>query len=200
MKNWMNEEAFRNWTEAQKRLWESLSTNLPAFHPPQGTNFWQETYMRNLDAWETSVKQSLQVQAMWIHQWAQRMAGEQRTPEAMAAWTEQVEEVMQRWIQTQTQLWDNWFMMMKKGGKVAQRATEETATTTQVSMEEATSAAKELSEKVASVAQEFSQRAASTAEAPPAVEPTEAPQAKPEAAGAKSSKPAPRRKKTKKEE
>jgi hypothetical protein len=195
MKDWMNEDAYKTWTEAQKRLWESLSTNLPAFRPPQGAGFWQETYMRNLDAWETSVKQSLQVQAMWIHQWAQRMAVEQGTPEAMAAWTQQVEEVMQRWIQTQTQLWDNWFKMMKKGGNVAQKATQETAATTQLAMEEATSAAKELSDKVAKVAEEFSQRAVSTAEAPPA----EAPQARPEAAG-EPKKPAPRRKRAKKEE
>jgi len=121
MKDWIDENILKSWTEAQKRLWDSLSTALPAFRPPEGMDLWQETYQKNLTAWESAVKQSLAVQAAWIKQWADRVANEQATPENMAEWTHQVEEVMQRWIDTQTQLWDDWFEMLKTGGNVARQ-------------------------------------------------------------------------------
>ena len=122
MKDWIDENILKSWTEAQKRLWDSLSTALPAFRPPEGMDLWQETYQKNLTAWESAVKLSLAVQAAWIKQWADRVANEQATPENMAEWTHQVEEVMQRWIDTQTQLWDDWFEMLRTGGSAVQQA------------------------------------------------------------------------------
>ncbi len=112
----MNADALKSWNEAQKRLWESLSTSLPAFHPPEGMEAWRETYLHNLAAWEAAVKETLDMQAQWIRQWAERVGGERNTPEAVAEWTHQVEEVMQHWVHTQNQLWDNWFQMLRNGG------------------------------------------------------------------------------------
>ena len=113
MKDWSKDEAFTSWTEAQKRLWESLSTGVPAFQPPKSMGIWRDTYLKNLSAWEGAVKQSLDMQSAWVKQWARQVASEQGTPESMGEWTQQVEEVMQHWIDTQSKLWEDWFEMLR---------------------------------------------------------------------------------------
>ncbi|MCB1921404.1 MAG: hypothetical protein KDJ28_15710, partial [Candidatus Competibacteraceae bacterium] len=104
MKPWINEDIFKSWTDAQKRLWESLCSAVP-FQPPAGVEAWRETYLKNLAAWESAVKKTLQQEANWVEQWVHKVANEQGTPEVMAAWVQQMEDVLQRWIQTQNQWW-----------------------------------------------------------------------------------------------
>lgn len=45
MKPWINEETIKTWTDAQKRLWESLCSAVP-FQPPVGVEAWRETYLK----------------------------------------------------------------------------------------------------------------------------------------------------------
>ncbi len=115
MKSWINEDIFKTWTDAQKRLWESLCSAIP-FQPPAGVEAWRETYLKNLDTWESAVKQTLEQEVAWVEQWVQRVAEERGTPEMMAAWVRQMEEVLQRWIQTQNQWWEEYFIVLRRGG------------------------------------------------------------------------------------
>ncbi len=108
-------EVFETWTESQKRLWEGLSTVMPAFRKPQGMEAWQETYMRNLSAWEKSVQDAMAFQATWMKQWAGRVIREKGTPEAMADWNRQAQEVMDYWLETQNKLWEGWFELLRSG-------------------------------------------------------------------------------------
>lgn len=113
MKTWISDDIFKTWTEAQKRLWESLCSALP-FQPPVGVERWRETYLRNLTTWEKAVKQALEQEAAWVQEWVQRVANEKGAPEVMTAWVRQMEEVLQRWIQTQTQWWNDYFGMLRQ--------------------------------------------------------------------------------------
>lgn len=115
VKPWINEDIFKSWTDAQKRLWESLCSAVPC-QPPAGVEAWRETYLRNLAAWESAVKKTLQQEASWVEQWVHKVAHEQGTPEVMATWVQQMEDVLQRWIRTQNQWWDEYFAVLRRGG------------------------------------------------------------------------------------
>jgi predicted flap endonuclease-1-like 5' DNA nuclease len=115
VKPWINEDIFKSWTDAQKRLWESLCSAVP-FQPPAGVEAWRETYLKNLATWESAVKKTLQQEANWVEQWVHKVANEQGTPEIMASWVQQMEDVLQRWIQTQNQWWDEYFAVLRRGG------------------------------------------------------------------------------------
>ena len=115
MKQWINEETIKTWTDAQRRLWESLCSTVP-FQPPVGVEAWRETYLHNLTSWESVVKQTLAQEAAWVEQWVRRIAHEKGTPEVMASWVRQMEEVLQRWIQSQNQWWDEYFAVLRRSG------------------------------------------------------------------------------------
>ena len=123
MKPWMNEDIFKTWTDAQKRLWESLCAAVP-FQPPPGVETWRETYLKNLSAWEMAVKKTLSQEADWVKQWVHQIAQEKGTPEMMGAWVRQMEDVLQRWIQTQNQWWDEYFTVLRRGGWTSAEVTD----------------------------------------------------------------------------
>jgi predicted flap endonuclease-1-like 5' DNA nuclease len=115
MKPWIHEEILKTWTDAQKRLWESLCAAVP-FQPPAGVEAWRETYLKNLASWEAAIKRTLEKEAAWVEEWVRRVAREKGTPEMMTTWVQQMEEVLHRWIQTQTQWWDDYFAVLRQGG------------------------------------------------------------------------------------
>ena len=115
VKPWIHEEILKSWTDAQKRLWESLCAAVP-FQPPSGVEGWRDTYLKNLASWQAAVKRALEKEAAWVEEWVQRVAREKGTPEMMAAWVQQMEEVLHRWIQTQNQWWDDYFAVLRQGG------------------------------------------------------------------------------------
>lgn len=115
MKPWIHEDVLKTWTDAQKRLWESLCSAIP-LPPPLGAEGWRETYLKNLASWEAAVRRSLEQEAAWVQEWVRRVAHEKGTPEMMAAWVRQMEEVLQRWVQTQNQWWNDYFALLRRGG------------------------------------------------------------------------------------
>ncbi len=117
IKPWINEDIFKSWTDAQKRLWESLCSAVP-FQPPAGVEAWRETYLKNLNTWESAVKKTLDQEVAWVEQWVHRVAQEREPPEMMTPWVRQMEEVLQRWIQTQNQWWEEYFTVLRHGGFV----------------------------------------------------------------------------------
>ncbi len=115
MKPWIHEDILKTWTDAQKRLWESLCSAVP-LQPPTGVEAWRETYLKNLASWEAAVQRSLEQEAAWVEEWVRRVAREKGAPEMMASWVRQMEEVLQRWIQTQNQWWNDYFAVLRRGG------------------------------------------------------------------------------------
>ncbi|MBL8260311.1 MAG: hypothetical protein JNM60_10920 [Candidatus Competibacteraceae bacterium] len=118
VKPWINEDVFKSWTEAQKRLWDSLCSAVP-FQPPAGIETWRETYLKNLTVWESAVKKTLSQEASWVRRWVKQVARENGAPEMMTTWVQQMEDVLQRWIQAQNQWWDDYFAVLRRGGELA---------------------------------------------------------------------------------
>ena len=104
---------FKTWSDAQQRLWENISKALPSFKPPEDLNLPKETYMQHLAAWESAVEQALAMQKAWLEEWSASVLSEQDAPAGLAQWSQQVEEVMQGWLEAQTQLWNDWFRLLR---------------------------------------------------------------------------------------
>lgn len=115
MKPWISEEIVKTWTEAQKRLWDSLCSAVP-FPPPTGVESWRETYLNNLVTWESAVKKTLAQEVDWVEHWVHQVAEERGAPEMMTPWVRQMEDVLQRWIQMQNQWWEDYFAVLRRSG------------------------------------------------------------------------------------
>jgi len=76
---------------------------------------WRETYLKNLATWEAAVRQTLSKEAAWVRRWVEQVAREKGAPELMTTWVRQMEEVLQRWVQTQNQWWDEYFAVLRRG-------------------------------------------------------------------------------------
>ena len=115
VKPWISEEIVKTWTDAQKRLWESLCSAVP-FPPPIGVESWRETYLNNLVTWEAAVKKTLAQEVDWVEHWVHQVAEEKEAPEMMTSWVRQMEDVLQRWIQMQNQWWEEYFTVLRRSG------------------------------------------------------------------------------------
>lgn len=179
MKPWINEDIFKSWTEAQKRLWDSLCSAVP-FQPPAGVEAWLDTYPKNLATWEAAVRKTLAQEASWVRQWVDQVAREKGAPEIMTVWVRQMEEVLQRWVQTQNQWWDEYFAVLRRGSGFAsaERAEAERASRVAEAAPAAPAAANEAAVEpvaVAPVAEALVETPATPAAAPAPTPVAEAP-------------------------
>ena len=117
MKDWIRDDVFRTWNEAHKRLWEGLTAVLPAVQPSQSADLWRDAYLNNLATWESAVKRMLAAETVWVEQLAKQMTAAHGLPDPVPQLSRQMEDVMRRWVEAQTQLWDECFELLKSGGK-----------------------------------------------------------------------------------
>jgi hypothetical protein len=68
-----------------------------------------ELWTKTVDAWQASVKETLDAQAKWNHEWTQAMENAQGTPEELRALAREGREQWQRWVQAERELWQGWF-------------------------------------------------------------------------------------------
>jgi hypothetical protein len=104
------------WADTQQRLltnWFDTMRGLGGM-PSQAT--WYQT----VEAWQKSVNETLDVQAEWIRNWTETLASARGTSEELGALLRQGQEQMQRWIDTQRQLWQIWFDIMKNSNFAVQ--------------------------------------------------------------------------------
>jgi hypothetical protein len=105
------EEMMNAWTETQKKMWDNwLETVQQGADQSQAAEIWQKT----VDTWEKTVKNSLDAQAEWTKAWAESLGTKVDVPEEMTAWANQAQEMAKRWGDTQQQLWQGWFDLVKK--------------------------------------------------------------------------------------
>jgi hypothetical protein len=104
------EDMFKTWTDTQKKMWDSwLETVQQASAPMQGAQVWQKT----IETWEETVNNVLAAQTKWSETWANSFDPE-GTPEEMAQWFKQAQEMAKQWNETQQSLWQNWFGLIKQ--------------------------------------------------------------------------------------
>lgn len=104
------EHLVKTWVATQRQLltnWIDLLGGTTAGMP--GLGVWQQT----VEAWQNSVKQTLDSQTEWVREWAGSLASFQGSPEELRDHARQGQEVLQRWTEAQQQLWQGWFDMVR---------------------------------------------------------------------------------------
>jgi polyhydroxyalkanoate synthesis regulator protein len=107
----------RSWADAQRRLWEGWLEGLRqasgGFSAPTG-GAPSQTFARNLDTWESFVRQTLDAQSSAMQAWAEQLAATPNLPPSVSAQVQQVQELTRGWTDTQRQLWDATFAAVRQ--------------------------------------------------------------------------------------
>lgn len=104
------QEIFNTWIDTQKKMWDEWFKATQGFGKAQGTEAWRKT----VEVWEQSLKKNLNLQMEWTKLWADGFTSVHGTPEELLGWAQQGQDMMRRWAETQIQLWEGWFGVVKK--------------------------------------------------------------------------------------
>jgi hypothetical protein len=99
----------KTWADTQQQL---LTNWFDTMRGLGGTPS-QATWHQTVEAWQKSVKETLDVQAEWARNWTETLASAKGNPEELRNLLRQGQEQMQRWIDTERRLWQVWFDIVK---------------------------------------------------------------------------------------
>jgi hypothetical protein len=102
-----SENLFKTWTDTQTKMWNDWIKLMQGVGKSQSSQIWEKT----VEAWDESIKKTLDAQVEWTQRWAESCKG---APKEMADWAKQGQDMIQGWTETQKQLWGNWFHIVKK--------------------------------------------------------------------------------------
>lgn len=103
-------EMMQVWTQTQQRMWSSwLETILGIGRAPT-----PDIRAKIIDIWEQSVNHMLEAQSDWMRMWAENFKNMEGAPENIKNWADQSQEGLDRWNDTQRQLWVNLFDILRK--------------------------------------------------------------------------------------
>ena len=111
-KEWakQSEEIFKSWSENQKKLWNEWLKVVPNFGKPPCTEIWERT----VDTWSQTIQSLLDAQIQTVRQWAEHFTAAKGTPQETADWVKQGQETITRLTETQKELWESWFEVVKR--------------------------------------------------------------------------------------
>ena len=101
---------FKTWAETQQKLLTDWLNTIRGFSGTPTLELWTKT----VDAWQTSVKETLDAQAKWTHQWADTLANAKGTPEELRELAQEGREQMLQWADAQRELWQGWFNAVRE--------------------------------------------------------------------------------------
>ena len=104
------ENILKAWSEAQQKL---LSDWLDTVRKAGGTPA-MELWEKTVDAWQSSVKSTLDAQTEWAHRWTETLAKAKGTPDEMRDLAKEGREQMQNWAEAQRELWQGWFNAVRE--------------------------------------------------------------------------------------
>jgi hypothetical protein len=104
------EDVFKTWADVQRNMWENWFKGIQGFGLGQSGQVWERT----VDAWEESVKRTLDTQVEWTRVWAESFNTMKGTPKEMGEWARQGQDMLKRWTEIQKQLWEGWFQTVRK--------------------------------------------------------------------------------------
>jgi hypothetical protein len=103
------ENLINTWAQAQQKLLTNWLDTVKRYSGAQGPDLWKST----VDAWQTSVQQTLDAQEEWMRQWTKTLVNTQGTPGELQALAREGRDQLQRWIDTERELWQSWFKIVK---------------------------------------------------------------------------------------
>jgi hypothetical protein len=104
-----SENLIKVWAETQQKLLTNWLNTVRSFGGTPSFELWTKT----VEAWQASVKETLDARTQWMHNWTETLANAKGTPEELRALAKQGREALQRWTEAEHQLWQGWFNIVK---------------------------------------------------------------------------------------
>src|SRR2546421_12665114 len=104
------ESLVKTWAEAQQKL---LTNWLDAVRKFSGTPT-LELWTKTVDAWQASVKETLDARAQWTRDWTKTVANAKGTPEELRDLAQQGWEQLKYWADAERELWQGWFNIVRE--------------------------------------------------------------------------------------
>jgi len=105
-----SEEMLKTWTETQKKLWDDCLKAMQGFGKSPSTEVWVQT----VDTCNQTIQSVLDAQVEAARVWAENVTTAKGSPQEIAEWAKQGQEMITRLTEMQRQLWGNWFEFVKK--------------------------------------------------------------------------------------
>jgi hypothetical protein len=100
-----NESMLKTWSETQQKLLTDWLDTLRKLGGTPTLEFWTKT----VDAWQSSVKETIDARAEWARQWTETLANAKGTPEELRDLASKGQEQLQQWAEAERDLWQGWF-------------------------------------------------------------------------------------------
>src|SRR6266852_8750415 len=104
------ENVVKNWGEMQQNLLTDWLDTLRKLGGTPTLEFWTKT----VDAWQSSVKETIDARAEWARQWTETLATAKGTPEELRDLTSKGREQLQQWTEAERDLWQGWFNAIRE--------------------------------------------------------------------------------------
>ena len=100
-----NESMLKTWSETQQKLLTDWLDTLRKLGGTPTLELWTKT----VDAWQSSVKETIDARAEWAQQWTETLANAKGTPEELRNLASKGQEQLQQWAEAERDLWQGWF-------------------------------------------------------------------------------------------
>ena len=103
------QEMVNNWTEMQKKVWSVYFDSMNEMRKSPSEKLWDQT----VSAGQQAIKNSFSAQQEFLSSWVNYIKGIEGVPEQVMESSDQYQKMSEQWLDTQQQLWANWFEMLK---------------------------------------------------------------------------------------
>jgi uncharacterized protein with von Willebrand factor type A (vWA) domain len=104
-----HESMLKTWSETQQKLLTNWLDTLRKLGGAPTLELWTKT----IDAWQASVKETVDARAEFARQWAETLANARGTPEEFRELARKEREEMQQWTEAERELWKGWFNVVR---------------------------------------------------------------------------------------
>ena len=105
-----NESLMKTWAETQQKLLTDWLDTLRKLGGTPTLELWTKT----VDAWQSSVKETVDARAEFTRQLTDTLANAKGTPEELRALAREGREQLQHWTEAERDLWQGWFNAVRE--------------------------------------------------------------------------------------
>ena len=106
------ESLLKTWSEAQQKVLAGWLDLVQETERPSPLTAWNET----VKAWQTTVQETLDAQARWLHDWTGRVQATSGSPTDLRKNVQHAQQFLLRWTEAQQRLWQGWFRLIQDLG------------------------------------------------------------------------------------
>jgi len=108
------EEMNTAWVQTQQKMWNNWAESAQNMNQKQMNAAWRSM----IDAWQMSMNQLLDTQVDGMRLWVDNVEALPNMPQGASQgaheWMLMYHDMTQQWTDTQKQLWNNWFALVKE--------------------------------------------------------------------------------------